>query len=283
VKHRPTPCIAILLACFPVVLDAQGNSQLPSNEIFRLNANAAEVEGLYILAIGDEPFTARIEGRIVDQAQLLKPPDLGLDRTGPAPLGSIDYSWAWAGVQFYCVVARNASGKIYFEGRRPITRKSPEGSLRSIDDEHPDVFFIIDPQRNTRTRCVTRLRTCKIEALRQYVPSGSPPDNKLPRAIEIDVTALGTKTRAGLAVKGWLETTTLVARAFGNPEQLTDEKEVWHSDGMALDVFRKSKDSLKDVVTTAEITEMVQKQPDHKYFEIPSDYTIFDDRVAPSK
>jgi hypothetical protein len=280
VKYRPMPYVVILVVCLPLMVARQDNSPIKSNEAVRVETEEAEIEGLYILPIGDEPFTARIIGRIVNQAQLLKPPDLGLERTGPPPLGSIDYSWSWAGVQFYRVVARNVSGKIYFEERRPILLKSPRGSSQAMEEERPSVFYIIDPLRNTRTRCVMKFKSCKIEELPKYIPYGSPRDEKLPRATETYVTTLGTKTRAGLTVKGWLETTTLVARAFGNPKPLIDQREVWHSDAMGLDVFRKSKDSQKGTVATAELTEINQEQPNPKYFEIPVDYTIFDDRGA---
>ncbi len=271
-RYTHTPCIALLFACFPLTLTAQDNSTIKSNEVIRVETDEAEIEGLYILPIGDEPFTAKIEGRVVSEPALLTPPYLGLDQSGwmPPLTGSIDYSWSWAGVQFFEVLARNAAGKIYYESRRAIRLRSPNGWLPPADQARPSAFFIIDPEKQTRTMCKTRSKICMIEALPKYIPGGPPSDGKLPRATETKVTNLGANTQSGLKVEGTLETTTLVASAFGNPNPLVDEKELWHSNEMGLDVFCKRKDSQKETVTTAEIKEITQKQPDPQYFGNPS-------------
>jgi len=272
------PAISLMAcsAACSVALLAQEQPPFKSNHIISVETPEAEIDGLNILPIGDEPFTARIEGSVVYEAELLKPPYLGVDQSGwiPPLTGSIDYSWSWAGVQFFEMLARNAAGKIYYESRRATGLRNPNGWISPAAEERPSVFYIIDPQKHTRTVCMTRSKLCKIEALPTYAPAGPPGDAKFPRATEIKVTNLGIKTQAGLEVQGTLETTTLVAHAFGNPNRLVDEKELWHSNEMGLDVFCKRKDSQKETVTTAEIKEIAQKQPDPQYFEIPADFTV---------
>lgn len=173
--------IAVLASSF-AALPQQETSPTTSSHVIYVATAEAEIEGIYVLPIKGAPFTAKIKGSVVSEANLLTAPPLAVDEPqGFSPLyGNIEYNEAWPGRRFIRVIARNAAGEIYYDDRNAVPRQllqTPETSQIDIGLPRPFVytvssaaFYIIDPKNHTRTVCLPSTKTCSIEALPDTAP-----------------------------------------------------------------------------------------------------------------
>ena len=175
---------------------------------------------------------------------------------------------------FFSLVARDSSGRIYFENRRAFP-SAGEPAPRSY-------FIIIDPKEHTRTMCYVATKTCRINAFRRVSYAESETREEAPRASTSETVSLGTDVIDALTVEGTRETTTIAAGAYGNSEAMVTSKEVWHSPELDLDISITRTDP-RIGTSTRKITEISRNEPDPEYFAIPADYKLLDNRPLTKK
>jgi hypothetical protein len=177
-------------------------------------------------------------------------------------------------VAFMSMVARDSSGKIYFESRRTQT---DSGEFRPRWN-----FIIIDPKEETRTTCYVATKSCRINAFLRAVYAKSEGAEEAPRASTMVPANLGTSVIDALTVEGTRETTSVAAGAYGNSKPLVITRELWHSPELDLDLMIKKSDPRSGTfVRKVEI--ISRNEPDPEYFTIPSDYTFLDNRPTVKK
>jgi hypothetical protein len=167
------------------------------------------------------------------------------------------------------MLARDSSGKLYFENRRAI-EESGEMAPRWQ-------FVIIDPKRQTRTTCYVETKTCRINAYRQVTYRESEGVEDAPRATKMESASLGTSVIDSLSVEGTKETTSVAAGAYGNSQPMEITREIWHSPELDLNVLITKVDP-RTGTTTRKIDIVSRGEPDAAYFAIPPDYTFLDNR-----
>jgi hypothetical protein len=170
---------------------------------------------------------------------------------------------------FFSLVARQSSGRMYFENRRFFSA-SGEPPPRTY-------FILIDPGEHTRTICYVSTKTCRINAFRRVSYAESQPGDEAPSASATESVNLGADVIESLNVVGTRETTTIAAGAYGNHQQIVTTKEVWHSPELDLDVSITRTDPRWGKQTRT-ITEISRGEPDLEYFAIPADYKLLDNR-----
>jgi hypothetical protein len=179
-------------------------------------------------------------------------------------------------VAFMSMLARDSSGKLYFESRRTL---ADSGEFRPRWN-----FIIIDPKEETRTTCYVATKSCRINAFLRavYAKSQGGEDAEAPRASTMASVSLGTSVIDALTVEGTRETTSVAAGAYGNSKPLVITRELWHSPELDLDVLIKKADPRSGTfVRKVEI--ISRNEPDPEYFTIPADYTFLDNRPPAKK
>jgi hypothetical protein len=171
---------------------------------------------------------------------------------------------------FFSLLARDSSGRIYFENRRPMPT--------SGDPEPRTYFIMIDPGERTRTICYVATKTCRINSFRRSTYAESQSRDEAPPASSTESVSLGTDVIEALTVTGTREITTIAMGAYGNHRPIITTKEVWHSPELDLDVSTTRADP-RNGTQTRRITEISRTEPDAQYFSIPADYEMLDNRV----
>src|SRR5271155_4390260 len=212
----------------------------------------SDLDGMHISPKPGEPFTARTVGTLT------------VDPRYPV-------------TQIFSLVARDSSGRIYFERRRtyqlpPLDYQGPDMPYVPSYDKIPIYnFYIIDPHASTRTTCYVATNTCQIHSLRQTGDSQQESSSKLLQDSTTEWVSLGTLKLDGLEVVGKREITTIAARVVGNPKPIVTVKEVWYSPELDLDVAIKKVDPRTGTLTR-EMKNLSRGEPDPKYFAVPGDF-----------
>jgi hypothetical protein len=245
-----------LLASLAAPLRGQEVSLAAPSQANSLDGPAdGNIDGMDISPEPGEPFTAKVD----------------VTRRGADP--------RFLATQFFGIVARDSSGRIYFERwRAPQPWPSTSERLPPFDDYYqgsPMYYFVIDPNESTRTTCYVATKTCRIFSLRQAGDLQQESGSKLP-ASTTESVSLGTRKLNGLDVVGTRETTTIAAGVNGNPKPIVKVKEVWHSPELDLDVFIKKVDPRTGTLTQ-ELKDLSRGDPDPKYFAVPRDF-VFDNK-----
>jgi hypothetical protein len=175
---------------------------------------------------------------------------------------------------FLSMLARDSSGKLYFESRRRMTES---GEIQPRWN-----FTIIDPKEATRTTCYVETKTCRINAFRRTSYAESEHDEDIPRATAMESVSLGTSVMDALTVEGIRETTSVAAGAYANPKPLLITRELWHSPELDLDVLITKTDP-RSGTFTRKIEILSRAEPDPEYFTIPGDYKFLDNRPPAKK
>jgi hypothetical protein len=171
---------------------------------------------------------------------------------------------------FISLVARDSTGKLYFENRRPLT-SSGEAAPRTY-------FIVIDPGEHTRTMCYVATKSCRINTFRHVTQADPGTDEtNAPAAATSKKISLGNKTIDTLTVVGTRETTLIAVGAYGNQRPFVTEEEIWHSPELDLDVSIVRHDP-RSGDQTRDITEISRGEPDPEYFSIPPNYKLLDNR-----
>jgi TonB family protein len=89
---------------------------------------------------------------------------------------------------------------------------------------------------------------------------------------------LGKQMVEGVECEGTRVVTTLPAGAIGNERPIETVKETWYSPELQLMILSKSSDP-RFGESTYRVTNIARYEPDAEHFQIPSDYTIIDNRA----
>jgi hypothetical protein len=201
-----------------------------------VGAVRTHIEGIEIPPVPNAPFTAKV---VVTWNQ-------------PLVGGGI------VSRKYYTLVARDSQGRVRRETRVFVPANSDaEPPLRS--------FTIFDPLSGTRTTCTKASMTCATSAFNPHLLlTENTGDNANGKR-----ESLGQQTIQGLVVTGTRET---VSNASGSRLALR-RTDVWYSPDlhMALSVIR-SDPQLGEV--TLNVTNLVQREPDSTWIEIPSGYEV---------
>jgi hypothetical protein len=228
-----------------------------------------------------EPFAnTRPPGKNPDVAamsgveNMYVPPTPGRPFTGKSVVTWTSNDESSSHLAFMSMLARDSSGKLYFESRRRMTAS---GEIQPRWN-----FILIDPKEETRTTCYVATKTCRINAFLRAVYAKSEAAEDAPRASIMESVSLGTSVIDALTVEGTRETTSVTAGAYGNSEALVITRELWHSPELDLDVVIKKADPRSgNFVRKIEIVS--RNEPDPEYFTIPKDYTFLDNRPTEKK
>jgi hypothetical protein len=233
------------------VLTAQEPSLVPAGTRPPDAAANTIIDNMYVPTTPNAPFTAKSVAVLTQNRQ-----------GSTVPFG------------FMSLVARDSSGRTYFENRRPF---APSG------EPLPRTYFIvIDPGEHTRTMCYVATKTCRINAFRHVTDADSETDVEAPRATATESVSLGTRMMESIPVVGTRDTTAIAAGAYGNRQPFFVTKEVWHSPDLNLDVLITRTDP-RWVEQTRKMTEISPGEPDATYFAIPGDYQLLDNRPLPRR
>src|SRR5580704_9110407 len=160
-----------------------------------------------------EPFAAtRPSGMNPDVAahpgveNMYVPPKPGQPFTGKSVVTWTNRDGSASHFAFMSMLARESSGKLYFESRR---RMSESGEIQPRWN-----FIIIDPKEETRTVCYVSTKTCRINAFRRITYADSERVEDVGRATTRETANLGTSVIDALTVEGRRETTSVAAGAY---------------------------------------------------------------------
>ena len=219
---------------------------------------------------GKNPDVAAMSG----VENMYVPPTPGRPFTGKSVVTWTSNDESSSHLAFMSMLARDSSGKLYFESRRRMTAS---GEIQPRWN-----FILIDPKEETRTTCYVATKTCRINAFLRAVYAKSEAAEDAPRASIMESVSLGTSVIDALTVEGTRETTSVTAGAYGNSEALVITRELWHSPELDLDVVIKKADPRSgNFVRKIEIVS--RNEPDPEYFTIPKDYTFLDNRPTEKK
>jgi len=202
------------------------------------------------------------------------PPEPGQPFTGKSVVTWTNRDGSASQFAFMSMLARDSSGKLYFESRR---RMSESGELQPRWN-----FIIIDPKERTRTTCYVATKTCRINAFLRALYAKSQGSEDLPRASTMQSVSLGTSVIDALTVEGTRETTSVAAGAYNNAKPLLITRELWHSPELNLDVLITKADP-RSGKFERKIEILSRNEPDPEYFSIPNDYTFVDNRPTEKK
>jgi hypothetical protein len=228
-----------------------------------------------------EPFSnTRPPGRDPDVAanpgaeNIYVPPMPGRPFTGKSEVTWTSPDGSSSHFAFMSMLARDSSGKLYFESRRRV------GASGEIQPRWN--FIMIDPQEKTRTTCYVSTKTCRINAFRRTVYADSEGAEDLPRAATMEKVSLGTNVIDALILEGTREITSVAQGAYNNSQPLVITRDVWHSQELALDVEVVKTDP-RSGKFDRKLEILSRNDPDPEYFSIPSDYTSVDNRPLNAK
>src|SRR5580704_7579016 len=202
------------------------------------------------------------------------PPKPGQPFTGKSVVTWTNRDGSASRFAFMSMLARDSSGKLYFESRR---RMAESGEIQPRWN-----FIIIDPKEKTRTTCYVATKSCRINAFRRISYAESKKSEDAPRASTMETVSLGTSVIDALTVEGTRETTSVAAGAYGNSKPLVITRELWHSPELDLDVLIKKSDP-RSGTFLRKVEIISRNEPDPDYFTIPSDDTFLDNRPAAKK
>jgi hypothetical protein len=213
-----------------------------------------------------------IANRIIDDMYIPTTPNAAFSGKSVASLTQTRHG-STVQFGFFSLVARQSSGRMYFENRR---------FLPASGEPQPRTYFIlIDPGEHTRTICYVSTKTCRINAFRRVGYADAQPGDEAPPASATESVNLGSGVIESLNVVGTRETTTIATGAYGNHQPIVTSKEVWHSPELDLDVSITRVDP-RWGTQTRKITEISRGEPDPEYFAVPADYKLLDNR-SPAK
>jgi hypothetical protein len=171
--------------------------------------------------------------------------------------------------------ARDSAGKTYRETRMEL----PEGSGNYVAN-----VFIFDPVNretifwNTRVKQATIVHTPDPQQIRSDAAPAprvqatvQPPKAASDPAFHVE--DLGTQTVNGVTAGGRRITRVIPAGKEGNDQPITVTTETWNSNELKL-LVRRVDDDPRSGLTTMELTDLQQGEPDPALFQPPEGYTV---------
>jgi hypothetical protein len=163
-------------------------------------------------------------------------------------------------------IARDRAGRIFQERRMPV----PDDGKR---ESFVTRIEISDPVAHTLYICVPGEHVCRLETFSspQFAP---PPTGAGPNRED-----LGQRSIDGVEVTGTLETRVIESGAMGNDSPIVMKVESWYSPQLGVNLLTKRQDP-RSGNQNFEVTDIVQAEPDAKFFRVPSGYKVMDLRQA---
>jgi uncharacterized protein YecT (DUF1311 family) len=212
------------------------------------------VEGLFIPLATGQPFHAKIMVQINRQL----------------PDGTV------VAQKYYTLVARDAAGREYREGRDLIPADS---------DRDPPLLrsMIYDPKTSLETRCIPDRRVCSQTS---FDPAGHPVEESIGPSSDgksvLTRESLGTKTIDGLEVQGTRETRTFNPGAFGNDKPVVVTKEIWYSPQLQFNLAVTRNDP-RNGTQKFEVTDLKLGDPGPEWFALPDGYRMVQERTVANR
>jgi hypothetical protein len=185
--------------------------------------------------------------------------------------------------QFWSVrrIARDSQGRIYNEFR-PLVPASmtatPQVIRIHLYDPQNRVTEYLYPQRKVYSATILNRppRSDTTQGFASPSAQGAPPSEFTQRE------DLGYKTLAGLEVHGVRVTQTLPAEESGTGKEVVVTDEYWYSESLRLNLEIVHIDP-RSGSDTQTMTDLDVNEPDAALFEVPSDYTMAGQSVAPAQ
>jgi hypothetical protein len=148
------------------------------------------------------------------------------------------------------------SGPFVFNGDLP--------RLVFINDAVAGVQYVLDARRQT--------------ARKTFSPTGPPPGPLPIKTASGKTEALGKLTIEGVEAEGTRSTVTIPIGQIGNDRPIEIVSERWESTELQIVILSKHKDPRLGE-TTYRLTNISRSEPAKSLFEVPSDYTVIEDRM----
>jgi hypothetical protein len=218
-------------------------SAQPSSSMARDGGMYSHIDGLYIPAIPNAPFSARVDAV---WSETLK------DGTRVTR-------------KFYNLVGRDASGRIHQEDRKFIPAgPNADSALNSL--------IIKDPIAQTKTTCYPKKKLCEITV---FDPAATKPESAAGSQVQRE--DLGWKTIDSLEAQGTREIRTFKTAATGNDHPLVTTKEIWYSPGLQINLSVVRTDPLFGI-QDLKVSQISLSEPAPSFFQVPGDSRIVDER-----
>lgn len=169
-------------------------------------------------------------------------------------------------------VARNSAGVVYDEARRMVT---PEFQ----GEPHLVSFCIYDPQTRLRTFAYPDTHIARQTVLGEQP---KPPANATPEGLvlrpgeKLTTQDLGTRTVAGLTLRGTRKERSIPATLSGTGREVTITDDYWYSEELRVYLALRHNDPRTGEQTVG-ITEVERGEPAASFFQVPSGYKIVDE------
>jgi hypothetical protein len=171
--------------------------------------------------------------------------------------------------------ARDSYGRTYRESR-------PEMLPAGADTEGFTTVMVFDPVNrvqiswDTHSKHATVFHLPDPEQIRTRTADAPKEPVQLPQRTpdpKPQVERLGTQTVNGVSAEGTRITRTIPAGKQGNEQPIVITTETWRSSELKL-VVRNIDNDPRNGITTRELTDIQQGEPDPALFQIPEGYTV---------
>ena len=175
-------------------------------------------------------------------------------------------------VQSRRLVVRDGEGRIYQERRKLIPQDATgEPDLQRIE--------VSDPLTHKKYFCQPATHACALEAYSgPAVAAAQPVGTEQDDYGALTREDLGKTSVNGVEAIGTRETRTLKPGAIGNDREIAIVKEIWYSPELGINVSVKRVDP-RHGTQIINVTDIVQGEPDAKWFRVPAGYTVVDRQV----
>jgi hypothetical protein len=176
-------------------------------------------------------------------------------------------------------IARDSSGRIYQE-RWLLAPKGGKVSSRM------SFIQIADPVKHTGMTCEVRSHKCMVGSYfptseMTYKPSPETSGQLRDGAGTYVHENLGENTVAGLPTVGMRDTTTLNPGIVGNDRPVSIVREFWYSQKLGINLLSSLRDG-RFGTQSFKVTELTQGEPEPALFEMPTGYTLVEQKPAAS-
>jgi hypothetical protein len=176
---------------------------------------------------------------------------------------------------------RDSRGRTRTERPLLFTRDANGWNLRVIEIRDPvdGLYIILDQQNKVAHRFATPWPAVSRQAAAPQTPSGvaSPKPTRDGTHPETATEKLGSQMMEGVMVEGFRATTTWPAGSQGNDRPIVTIHESWYSQDLKTEVLMKNSDP-RSGENTFKLTNMERTEPDPALFQVPSDYTIVEEK-----
>ncbi len=260
-SHSILPAVLFICAAF-IAQQASAQTDQPQNTqrtlVTRDGGTDEVLQGIEIPPITKAPFSLMLE----------------TEWTRPLADGG---TWTIANRRR---IARDSAGRVYQERWLLAPKGGKVPSRMSF-------IQIADPVKHTGVTCDVRSHKCMVGYYREtsemtYKPSPETSGQLRDGAGTYTHENLGENTVAGLPTVGMRDTTTLNAGIVGNDRPLSIIREFWYSQKLGINLLSSLSDG-RYGTQRFKATELTQGEPEPSLFEMPSGYTLVEQKPAASE